>query len=331
MKTISRVKKGYFKVILLLIGSMIGAGFITGSEIWHFFARFSGGMFVGLLFFGVLLFVLVYSELKAMHDVSNNLIRGEIWLKETVNFFSELIIASAMISGIKEVVFNLSTNAKYFVLFLAIIVIFIILFKGIKMFSFYNYFVVLFVLFVLLVLLTNFGAKADDFKLNFTIIDSCKSCIYAGLYVFMNISALKPILRNERGVFSQKQSLILSMIFSFFMCFFILVFSLFLIKNEKLLLTSMPLKTFFLSYGKSYEIIFFAGMIFAMVSTCISCSLGVKEKFIKKSSDNLFSSLCSLILILIFGFIPFRVFVIFFYPLIGFFNLLIFVFEIFKN
>jgi hypothetical protein len=147
----------------------------------------------------------------------------------------------------------------------------------------------------------------------------------------MNISALKPILRNERGAFSQKQSLILSMIYSFFMCFLILVFSLFLIKNEKLLLTSMPLKTFFLSYGKSYEIIFFAGMIFAMVSTCISCSLGVKEKFIKKSSDNLFSSLCSLILILIFGFIPFRVFVIFFYPLIGFFNLLIFVFEIFKN
>lgn len=331
MKTNFKGKKASFGLVLLLIGSMIGAGFITGAEIWHFFARFGGGVFVGLFTFGVLLYYLIVNELKVCDDECVCLKSGGIWLKKQVNFASELLIASAMISGLRDVVFGLQFNGRIFIFSLAIIVIFIILLFGIKSFSFYNYFVIGFIVYLLIILMKNFDEKSINIDNYFNITNSAKSCIYAVLYVFMNISALKPILRSRRRDLDKEEKKFVAISFSISMIFVVFILSVFLINSKNLVEEVMPLKLYFCTLGKGYEIIFIIGVVVSMISTCVSCSFGVKEKFLSRCGGGVFASICSLILILILGFIPFEIFVSKFYPLIGFSNFLIFIFDILKN
>ena len=330
MKTIFKGKNGPFGLILLLIGSMIGAGFITGAETWHFFARFGWGILFGLIVFGVLIYFLITYELEGDAGDCNCLKTGGFWLKKQVNFISELLIASAMISGLKEVIFGLGFTGKIFILIFAIIVIFIILLFGVKLFSVYNYFIVGFIVFIMLILMKNLSAKVIIFNNYLNITNMVKACFYAVLYVFMNVSALKPLLRSYRSELDSKQKKFLALSFSILMIFIILTMSIFLINSKDLINHSMPLKLYFCKLGKSYEIIFIVGVIMTMISTAVSCAIGVKEKFLSRSGG-VFASICSVILILIFGNIPFEIFVTKFYPVIGFLNFIIFVFDIFKN
>ena len=328
MKTIFKGKNGPFGLILLLIGSMIGAGFITGAETWHFFARFGWGVFASLICFGLLLYFLVTNELRGDVDNCIGLKTGQFWLKKQVNFVGELLIASAMVSGLKDVIFDLDFNGEIFIFLLVIIVIFIVLFIGFKLFSIYNYFVVGFVAVVLAVLIKNLDVNAIKIDNYLNITNVSKACVYAALYVFMNVSALKPILRNSVQKLSCKDKKIVAIIFPILMIFIILTMSIFLINSKDLINDSMPLKLYFCKLGKSYEIIFIVGVIMTMISTAVSCAIGVKEKFSARLGGGVSASICSIILILIFGNIPFEIFVSKFYPMIGFLNFVIFIFDI---
>ena len=100
MKCENKGKKGDFGLCLLLVGSMIGAGFITGAEIWQFFAKFGYGSLFGVVVFGCLSYLLVYFEARPKKELNKESLRLER-VKKDVNFFSEIMVAAAMISGLK--------------------------------------------------------------------------------------------------------------------------------------------------------------------------------------------------------------------------------------
>lgn len=332
MKTIFKGKNGPIWLSFMLVGSMIGAGFITGSEIWHFFARFNGGLVFGCSILFLLIYYLVYSELNKKFDSDYmELKTRQKWAREWVNYISELLIASAMISGLKNIISTLF-NFENFIVFLCIVlVIFIILFFGFKLFSLYNYFLIGFIVFVVGVVLLNFNVKNGETALNIDVVNSVKSCVYAVLYVFMNISAIRPIIREFSPNFTKNKAKFPAVFFALLMLNLILIISIFLIKNTSYSRESMPLLSLFEEKGKILKIVFSVGVIFSMISTSVGCLFGVKSKIVHKTGDNLFSSVVCVLVSLILSNFSFNFFVSVVYPIIGFLNFLIFVFDILKK
>lgn len=322
MKYENNGKKGVFKLCLLLVGSMIGAGFITGVEIWQFFARFGWSCWFGVAVFGALSFLLVYNELIRKSKAEKSFSRFDR-AKRKIDFFSEVMVASAMISGLKIIAKQLFNHNQIFVILLFIIVIFIILYKGFEMFSLYNYFVVGFALVVGVILLLL------NKNYNFEHIESVNaqkglfSMGFACFYIFMNISTIKPIISNYDANFNKKSAVKLSLIFACFMLILILIFVIFLQNNLYLTKSEMPLFELFSTKTK-FKIIFSFGVVCCMVSTCLACLFGVKREVTNKTHDNFFATIFSLILILILSFIPFSFFVSAIYVVIGILNLILF-------
>ena len=196
------------------------------------------------------------------------------------------------------------------------------------MFSFYNYFVVGFVAFVcvsLMLLNKNHNLILDC---NLSLINALFSCGYGALYIFMNFSTIKPIIAAYDINFNNKTSKKTSIIFTILMSFLILFFTIFLQNNLQFLNKEMPILEFFALRSNNLKFIFSIGVICSMVSTCLACLIGVKGRVNKKSQDNLFSSLVSMIAVLIFSFIPFSFFVSVVYLFIGFLNLILFFVEL---
>ena len=331
MKTIFKGKNGAIGLSFMLVGSMVGAGFITGSEIWHFFARFNGGLAFGCVVLFLLIYYLVYSELNKKFNDDYVLISRQKQARERVNYISELLIASAMISGLKNIISTLF-NFDNLIIFLGVIlVIFTILFFGFRLFRLYNYFIIGFIVFVVGAILVNFNVENTDAVFNLSVINSVKSSVYAILYVFMNISAIRPIIREFAPNFSKNKAKISALFSAILMLNLILIISIFLIKNTSYSRESMPLLKLFGENGKVLKTIFCVGVIFSMVSTCVGCLFGVKSKIIHKTDDNLFSSIVCVLMALILGNFSFDFFVSVVYPVIGFLNFLIFIFDILKN
>ena len=53
-----------FKIIFVLIGTFVGAGFASGKEVFNFFTIFSYNGLISILIFSLLIFLLIYKCLN---------------------------------------------------------------------------------------------------------------------------------------------------------------------------------------------------------------------------------------------------------------------------
>lgn len=340
----------YVELFLLMLGTMVGVGFVTGAEIYSFFARFGVSFVFGIILFFVLSFSLTYKILTKnannenmlkMQNSHKNILKNTILTKSGVKsflvFFNLLMIASAMFSGLKFVIYELFKNNQIFIFVLCILFVFVILIFGVKCLSKVNFVIVAFLIFVILNIVISFcvsgigccllAEKHESEFLNLGFINIILSLFFASVYVFMNIVEIEPVVKGFSLEFNKKTAKIFSFVFACVMSLILLLFCLFLNANKELATQSMPMLSFFESKGRVSLLIFVVGIILCLLTTLISCLLGVKMRFSEKfNMKNISASFVSVLVTILVSVVPFSVFVNVIYPIIGILNFAIYVF-----
>lgn len=318
-------KNGVLKTAMLAVCSFVGVGFLTGAEIWFYFARFGLGLYVSLAVFAVLAVLLMW---VAMRELGHENSPQNLKLRRWGMCAGELLVASAMISGLLQVSKTLFGEWWFISFLFAVFVIIIILFKGFKSFEIYNYFIAIFVIFVVLFLFLFNNNSFCEIEPCFEENVGLKSGIFGAIYIFMNISEIRPILEkfSYKNNFKKKVGLIFAILS--ILIFLVIVLSLVLTNNQRLSKSDMPFLSLFREKNGVVLWVFLVGLVMSMVSTANACLVGVVNKLNYAKKDEIFTKMIVIILILILGQIPFSVFVKIVYPFIGFMNVFLLVFEL---
>lgn len=331
MKCDNKAKNGILNTILIAICSFVGVGFITGAEMWFYFARFGFWALVGLFLFGILIYFILSLSI-CNHRVENSKLDK---IKTKIMTLGELAVASAMVSGLFETTRQIFEKWWYLVFVLAIIVMSLLFFLEKKSYVVYNYILTIFILFVIIRLFLINNKLSINFNTNF--IQNCGvknavlASVFSCIYVFSNVSELRPVLENNSTNLSIKQKKIMCLILSLLLIFlaFMLIIQFFV--NAELSNYSMPFLKLFQKEGGLSLWVFLIGLVMTMISTADACLIGVKNKIKILKNDKNFTKLIVIFLSLIFGQIPFKFFVRIIYPIVAIFNLFIFIYEIFEN
>ena len=300
--------------------AFIGVGFISGAEIWFYFARFGWGMFFGLVIFSILMFLMIMQAISAPKSTNKLAIKTEF----IILLVSEILISAAMISGLQETAKTLFGNFWFLIFLISVFVIFLILCLGFNSFSFYNYFVTGFIV-LIFVCLFLFSAPSFDFgSIKTNVFSPFNALFFAVFYVFMNIAEVRPILTQFDKNRHKIKKFLFVFLFVFVIDFLLFLSSGFLIKNQNLVNFSMPFLILFHNFGGLCETLFLAGLVMALVSTEISCLFGAAGKLDHYFHDTKFSKACAMLLALIFGTIKFSFFVRVVYPLVAVLNIILF-------
>lgn len=331
MKDCFKVKKGVFDVILVAVCSFVGVGFITGAEIWFYFARFGLNAVFGVFVFAVLVFALAYFALNEKREVNTKTIN----LKRKILLVSELAVASAMVSGLIETS-RLLFEKFWLVVFLIAIALLLILFLSEKKsFVVYNYFVAIFVVFVIVFLFLFNNKNIANFDIKNTTKLSVEtaifSVIFSCVYVFMNVSEIRPILERNAKNFSRNNKIFLSLVLSLSLIILVVAFSIILLINNNISKQSMPFLILFKSQGGVVCWVYLIGLIMTMISTAQACLIGSKDKLNLTKKDGNFARCFVILSSLILGQIPFKFFIKIVYPILAVLNFFVFVLEIFEN
>ena len=106
----------------------------------------------------------------------------------------------------------------------------------------------------------------------------------------------------------------------------VFIFAVFLKCNTNLAKSDMPMLNYFKNSNKFLLNMFIVGLFAGLVSTLLSCLIGIKSMFVKLTKSNIWQTFLSVLLSLVVGMIDFSVFVSAIYPVVGVINLIIFVF-----
>lgn len=353
-KIVAKMGVFIFRLILLLVGSIVGIGFISGAEIYQFFVKFEVCCVFGIILFFTLMFLLVYKIfykkfynqkhpkthkiLTCQNDVKmkkNNKKhhKNTILIKNQIENFliiaSTVALSGAMFSGLRNIIFELFENNFFAVYVLSILFIFYITLKGVLHLDKVNV-VMLFLLlsFLLFLIFDTFDSK-KILSANFGVFgfeNITKSLSFSLVYVFMNIVPIEHIVNEFDLKFSRRQVLIYSFFVAFILTLVLIVFALFLFANKNIQTYSMPLLVYFEKKGGVVLIFFILTLLLGLFSTMISCLIGIKRVFILQKFTVFSSTFCAVLLSVVLGLIDFSVYVKIIYPIIGVMNFIIYVF-----
>lgn len=294
------------KVCFAIIGTVIGAGFISGMEILTFFNDSNIIISVIILFF---LFSFCFTFFLSIKKLPNNVI---VSIFEPLILFGNVIIMSGMASAINEVMsqtFSVSQKLQIFSILSLVLSLFMML-KGINgLMSFNLIFVPLMIcLTVVMIVDTSNVSLSYSGKINFPMI-----LLYQGVNTFLSV----PVFVSLGQKISFKQSLIASVVASIVLCF--LVFLIYVCLHDGITnLSKSPIPTYFHvskkpKYLKLFSIVFLIGSFTTMLSSNFPLS-EFSNTFRKKKLANVIS-VCIVFLISLLGF--YRI-VNYIYPIIGF-------------
>lgn len=338
--------KFMLKIVLLFSCSILGVGFISGSEIYEFFVRFKMFLSLGCIIFFALIFILTkkifiqnnnYQNMLKMQNfdknISNKTFLNKFNIKRFLLFLNCFAVSAAMFSGLQVLAKKLFFDNYFIPIILCLTLVFVVLLIGIKGLDKLDYFVLIFLIFIIANFSINlcFGDSKIDLNYIFDLSDFSTlglvgSIFFACNYVFMNIIQVQPILAEFNLKFSKKQINRISGIFAAALSFVLILFSLFLISNIRYSNYSMPFLEYFSHKGGALYFIYVIGLVLALISSLMGCLFGVKKEikpFVKK---NFWASAFAIVLPFVFGFVDFKFFVTIVYPIVGVINFVIFLF-----
>lgn len=330
----------YINLILIMLCSVVGVGFVSGAEIYEVFVRFGDFWLLSVIVFFVLMFLLTYKIIYSQNKIQKsqkmynlqketvkNTFLSKNRLKSILLFVGVVLISGAMFSGLKTLLLELCDSNYIFWFVGCVFIIFFVLFVGIGGLQKMDYFVLVFLAFVCVIFCT---CKGDSvFNSSAFVFGKTKSffgsLFFGTLYVFMNILQIQPIVSEFDLKLSKKTAISLSLVFSSLMTAILVLFVLFFRSHIELAGCSMPFLEFFKGQGSGLFYVFCLGLVFSLVSSLLSSLLGVK-RFLRFKLSNFCASLFAVFMGLILSIFNFSFFVSFVYPLVGFINFIIFVF-----
>lgn len=293
------------KTTFAIIGTVIGAGFISGREIITFFY----GQNVVLSIF--VIFILFFIGFYILLSIKNLPDKTIIKIFEPIILFSNLIIMSGMLSSIDEIFFEMLSLSKKLPFFsiLALILSNIIISKGIDGLKIANSILVpIIVIFTTVIL---FYKNTFEFQIisNFSIL---KLLCYMGVNTFTSSTVFIDLGKN----LSKKQVIISSVTSSLILCFLIIIIFLSLNYNSTVIRSAIPMMEYLKSNNfllKSFSIL----MCFGVITTLFSSHYPLFkfcQTFQKRKIANVILSIFSFAISLL----GFYNIVNFIYPLLGF-------------
>ena len=323
-----------FKIIFVLIGTFVGAGFASGKEVFNFFTIYSFNGIISIFIFSFLLFLLINKCLTIKTKLQINSYNEFIlYLEKKYKFFnhrfflfiiniflaSSFYIMIAALSSLFDYQFNI---AKFFTITWSIFICFFIFYKKNIKFIYIINSILMPILILFITSLCLFNTNLNN--INLTEINNSSNiftAIFMGLlYLSYNSLLLIPIIFDLK-INEKNNNFILSLIFSLIILLLTFLINLLLLSFYNLIYTlELPILYISNSSFKIFSFIYFFVILSAIFTTMISSGYSFVSNFNKNNFK------IKLIIFLLFSFIfcvfSFSSLINFFYPLFGFLGLI---------
>lgn len=318
-----------FKIIFVLIGTFVGAGFASGKEVFNFFTIYSFNGILSIFIFSFLLFLLInkclYIKTNLQLESYNEFI---LYLEKKYKFFNHkffliiinIFLASSFyimivaISSLFDYQFNI---AKFFTIIWCIFICYFIFYKkNINFICIINSILMPFLI-LFIISLCMFNTNLNN--INFNEVNNFSNifiAIFMGLLYFSYNSLLLIPIVFDLKITEKKDNFKISLIFSLIILLITFLINLLLLSFFNLVF-DLELPILFVSNSsiKIFSCFYFFIILSAIFTTMISSGYSFVSNF-KKNNFKI-----KLIVFLLFSFIfcifSFSSLINFFYPLFG--------------
>lgn len=320
------------KITLLILGTIIGAGFASGKEITTFFTVFGYYSFLSLPIIFLLFYFCIYkllilgskNKITNTYELNYLIFKKDNKLIKIFTFISFLIISSTMISGLRESLEISSVIWEFVFIILTIILLSFFINKNLK----YLNLICMITIPVTLIIICAICFNSYDFLEN-TLISNIVFLPYNTItYVTRNVFLCYFVISSSSYEMTQKQCKRISLFSSLTLCLIMAVMICAGLCNPDTLSDSIPM----LSLTQNFDVlnvIYTILIEFAIITTLISTTITLKSFFHFK--NGIVNTLCTVILCAVCSYIKFDYLIKYFYPLIGIFGAYLILFLMFSN
>lgn len=317
-----------FKIIFVLVGTFIGAGFASGKEVFNFFTIFSFNGIISIFIFSILLFSLTYKCLNIKTNYKINCyIEFIFYLEKKYKFFNHkfflltinTFLASSfyIMCNALSSLFNYQFNiAKIITIFFVVIICYFILYKNDIYFIYIINYILIPILILFVVSLCIFNTNLNNISFNSNSSNILLSNFMGLLYFSYNSLLLIPIIFDLKINKSKKYNLRLSFVFSIIIFIMTFLINLLLLSFYNLIYNlELPILYIANSSIKIFSFFYFFVILSAIFTTMISSGYSFISNFRR---DNLkFKLIIFLAFTFIFCAFSFSDLINFFYPIFG--------------
>lgn len=294
--------KNIFRVIFVIIGTLIGAGFASGREIYLFFGKYGECGKIGIIISGILTGIIIYRvlELTKMYEINtyNKLLERVNWKHQKLNKFINIIVNAfllisfyIMIAGFSAYIGQTYKIPIYISSIIFVVICYIIFKKSIQGVIKANEVLVPF----LILLIVYLGIKNMPYMLskssNIVFKNNNSGWLFNSiLYASYNSILLIPVLTSLRNYIDSKKSIIKISIISSIIVIILafLIYSLLLRGQFFIQELEMPLIEITMQFGKIFKYIYGFVIIASIFTSAISTGYSFLEDVSKgKKSYNI--------------------------------------------
>lgn len=326
--------KNIFKICFVIIGTIIGAGFASGKEIYTFFCAYGFyglfGILISNIIIGLVIFltfkIVIDNNIKTYSDFIYCLVGSNRVLNYTINNIMNIFLLISfivMVSGFGAY-FNQEFNIPAFVGAIIIsFLAFITFFKDINGIVKINSFLIPILIFLVILL----GFKEKFYLFNVNILPATTSSAWilkSILYASYNSIVLIPIIINLKNLISNKKQ-IKYIIFITLLFMVILSLVIFIVLNfnlQDIKYIDIPIVFIASKFGPVYKYLYGLVILIAIFTTAISEGYSFLENVSKTKKQYFVYSILICFIAIIFSNIGFGKLLDLLYPLLGYLGLL---------
>lgn len=276
--------KNTIKIIFVIIGTLIGAGFASGREIYLFFSKYGENGKIGIILTGIITGIIIYKvlEITKTYEINNynKLLQRINWKHSKLNKYINLIVNSfllisfyIMIAGFSAYIEQTYNTPIYISSTIFVIICYIIFKKSIQGVIKANEILVP----ILIMLITYLGIKNIPYSFNTRIATSVQAgssgwIIGSILYASYNSILLIPVLTGLRNYLDSKKQIIKISIISSSVIIILALFIYFLLLRGEFFISEleMPLIEITMQFGTIFKYIYGFVIIASIFTSAIS-------------------------------------------------------------
>lgn len=300
--------KNTFKVIFVIIGTLIGAGFASGREIYLFFGKYGENAKIGIILTGIITGIIIYKvlEITKTYEINNynKLLERVNWKHSKLNKYINLIVNSfllisfyIMIAGFSAYMLQTYNTPIYISNIIFVMICYIIFKKSIQGVIKANEILVP----ILIILIAYLGIKNIPHSFNANGISTIQGTtstwiIGSVLYASYNSILLIPVLTGLRNYLDSKKQIIKISIISSSIIIILALFIYSLLLRGEFFVSEleMPLIEITMQFGKIFKYIYGFVIIASIFTSAVSAGysfLGNVSKT-KKSYEIILLIIC---------------------------------------
>ena len=280
------------KTVFVIIGTIIGAGFASGQEIYSFFSIYEENGLIGIILSNVLIGIIMYVILKKTNQFNiksySELLEHTKVPKSIVNILNIIINIFLLISFYVMVAgfsayFKQEFNISQIITIIPILILCYLTFmKNIEGIAKINSIIIPILIAIIIIIgakanvlqnITNINVSNISFSANW-IIKSIEYASYNSILLIPILISVSTYTKNK-----EKQT---SIIVTCIMLVISLIISLLMFKQTEIYTTELPLVYIASSFGEFFKLIYGIVIVFAIYSTMISAGYG----FLQNCSNN---------------------------------------------